>query len=138
MFNTGDKMYCIHMAPDEETVREHARRGGFPADRTVEITDTIDPSAASLSSQLAVRQHSAISAVPQGGLGGSLIPFSEDTSSHGDREDLARHCMRGTLILTVFIVWMCCVPFRTLYRLTNRGILCMSAESYQRPSCYNF
>lgn len=42
-FVTGDRMYCIHIAPDEETVREHARRGGFPADRVVEVTGTIDP-----------------------------------------------------------------------------------------------
>ena len=28
----GDKVYCIHEADDEETIREHARRGGFPAD----------------------------------------------------------------------------------------------------------
>ncbi len=40
---TGDKMYCIHIAPDEETVREHARRGGFPANKVSEITDLIDP-----------------------------------------------------------------------------------------------
>ena len=29
----GDKIYCVHEADDEETIREHARRGGFPADR---------------------------------------------------------------------------------------------------------
>lgn len=28
----GDKVYCVHEAEDEETIREHARRGGFPAD----------------------------------------------------------------------------------------------------------
>jgi hypothetical protein len=28
----GDKIYCVHEAEDEETIREHARRGGFPAD----------------------------------------------------------------------------------------------------------
>lgn len=42
-FVTEDKMYCIHIAPDEETVLEHARRGGFPADRIVEVKDFIDP-----------------------------------------------------------------------------------------------
>jgi hypothetical protein len=40
---TGDKMYCVHIAPDEETVREHARRGGFPADRIEEVRTIIDP-----------------------------------------------------------------------------------------------
>ena len=30
---TGDKIYCVYLAPDEEAIREHARRGGFPADR---------------------------------------------------------------------------------------------------------
>ncbi|HEY7546230.1 MAG TPA: DUF4242 domain-containing protein, partial [Blastocatellia bacterium] len=30
-FVTGDKVYCIYIAPDEQTVREHAERGGFPA-----------------------------------------------------------------------------------------------------------
>lgn len=33
----GDKIYCIHETADAETVREHARRGGFPADAVVEI-----------------------------------------------------------------------------------------------------
>lgn len=42
-FLTEDKMYCVHIAPDEETVREHARRGGFPANKVVEVTGFIDP-----------------------------------------------------------------------------------------------
>ncbi len=42
-FVTGDKLYCVHIAPDEETVREHARRGGFPADRVEEVKSIIDP-----------------------------------------------------------------------------------------------
>jgi hypothetical protein len=42
-FVTGDKMYCIHVAPDEATILEHAQRGGFPADRVEEVTTTIDP-----------------------------------------------------------------------------------------------
>lgn len=42
-FVTGDKLYCIHIAPDEETVREHARRGGFPVDRIEEVKAIIDP-----------------------------------------------------------------------------------------------
>lgn len=40
---TGDKMYCVHIAPDAETVREHARRGGFPADAVEEVAAIIDP-----------------------------------------------------------------------------------------------
>jgi hypothetical protein len=43
---TGDKIYCVYIAPDEETVREHARRGGFPADRISEIKRMIDPTTA--------------------------------------------------------------------------------------------
>ena len=42
-FVTGDKMYCVHIAPDEETVREHARRGGFPANKIVEVLSGINP-----------------------------------------------------------------------------------------------
>ena len=41
---TGDKMYCVHIAPNEEAIREHAERGGFPADKIVEVTGMIDPS----------------------------------------------------------------------------------------------
>ncbi len=37
-------MYCVHIAPDEATVREHARRGGFPVDRIEEVKAIIDPS----------------------------------------------------------------------------------------------
>ena len=43
---TGDKIYCIYRAPSEEMVREHARQGGFPADRVSEVTTTIDPTTA--------------------------------------------------------------------------------------------
>jgi hypothetical protein len=42
-FVTNNKIYCIHIAPDEETVREHARRGGFPCDRIEEVHAVIDP-----------------------------------------------------------------------------------------------
>ena len=42
----GDKIYCIHETDDPDTVREHARRGGFPADLVVEIADVIGPSSA--------------------------------------------------------------------------------------------
>jgi hypothetical protein len=43
---TADKVYCVYIAPDEESVREHARRGGFPADRVSRITTMIDPATA--------------------------------------------------------------------------------------------
>ena len=43
---TGDKVYCVYRAPNEAMVREHARQGGFPADRISEITTTIDPTTA--------------------------------------------------------------------------------------------
>ena len=43
---TGDKVYCIYIAPDEEMVREHARQGGFPANRVSEIKSVIDPTTA--------------------------------------------------------------------------------------------
>jgi hypothetical protein len=41
---TGDKIYCVYLAPDEETIREHARRGGFPANRVSAVRRLIDPS----------------------------------------------------------------------------------------------
>jgi hypothetical protein len=41
---TGDKVYCVYQAPNEETIREHARRGGFPANKISAIHRTIDPS----------------------------------------------------------------------------------------------
>jgi hypothetical protein len=43
---TGDKVYCVYLAPDEETVREHARRGGFPANRISAVRRLIDPGTA--------------------------------------------------------------------------------------------
>jgi hypothetical protein len=43
---TGDKMYCIYRAANEELVREHARRGGFPANSVAQITTVIDPTTA--------------------------------------------------------------------------------------------
>jgi hypothetical protein len=42
-FVTDNKIYCVHIAPNEETVREHARRGGFPADRIERVQEIIDP-----------------------------------------------------------------------------------------------
>lgn len=43
---TGDKIYCVYIAPNEEAVREHARLGGFPANRVSEVKRTIDPTTA--------------------------------------------------------------------------------------------
>jgi hypothetical protein len=40
---TGDKIYCIYNAPNEEMVREHAKQGGFPANSVNEVTTIIDP-----------------------------------------------------------------------------------------------
>ncbi len=45
-FVTDDKIYCVYIAPDEAMVREHARQGGFPADRVAQIRHTIDPTTA--------------------------------------------------------------------------------------------
>jgi len=43
---TDDKIYCTYIAPDEATVREHATKGGFPANRISQIRTTIDPTTA--------------------------------------------------------------------------------------------
>ncbi len=43
---TGDKIYCVYIAPNEEMVREHARQGGFPANRVSEVSSVIDPTTA--------------------------------------------------------------------------------------------
>jgi hypothetical protein len=43
---TGDKIYCVYIAPDEAAVREHAAQGGFPANRVSEIKRVIDPTTA--------------------------------------------------------------------------------------------
>jgi len=40
---TGDKIYCVYIAPNEEMIREHASQGGFPANRISEIKSIIDP-----------------------------------------------------------------------------------------------
>jgi hypothetical protein len=42
---TENGITCIHQAPNEEAVREHARLGGFPVDSVTEISGTLDPSA---------------------------------------------------------------------------------------------
>jgi hypothetical protein len=40
---TDDKLYCVYLAPDEDAVREHARRGGFPANRISAVRKLMDP-----------------------------------------------------------------------------------------------
>jgi len=45
---TDDKLYCVYIAPDEAAVREHARRGGIPADRVSRIGEVIDPTTAEI------------------------------------------------------------------------------------------
>lgn len=42
----GDKFMCVHEARDEEAVREHARRGGFPVTRISRIDRTFGPATA--------------------------------------------------------------------------------------------
>jgi hypothetical protein len=43
---TEDKVYCLYIAPDEAAVREHAKQGGFPANRVSEVKRMIDPTTA--------------------------------------------------------------------------------------------
>ena len=43
---TGDKVYCVYLAPDEDMVRDHARRVGIPANRISAVRRLIDPSTA--------------------------------------------------------------------------------------------
>ncbi len=43
---TDDKIYCVYVAPNPELVREHARQGGFPANRIALVATTIDPTTA--------------------------------------------------------------------------------------------
>ncbi|MDD2467011.1 MAG: DUF4242 domain-containing protein [Desulfobulbus sp.] len=43
---TADKIYCIYIAPDADSVRKHAAMGGFPANSVAEIKTTIDPTTA--------------------------------------------------------------------------------------------
>jgi hypothetical protein len=43
---TGDKIYCVYIAPSEELIREHAKLGGFPANRVSQVTAIIDPTTA--------------------------------------------------------------------------------------------
>ncbi len=43
---TDDKIYCVYIAPNEDMVREHAQKGGFPANRISEVKSVIDPTTA--------------------------------------------------------------------------------------------
>jgi len=45
-FVTDDKIYCIYIAPDEDAVKTHARKGGFPANRISAVRAVIDPTTA--------------------------------------------------------------------------------------------
>jgi hypothetical protein len=40
---TDDRIYCVYIAPDEDTVRKHAQQGGFPANRISQVRSMIDP-----------------------------------------------------------------------------------------------
>lgn len=39
----GDKIFCVYVAPNEDLVRQHAKKGGFPVDKIVPVTEVIDP-----------------------------------------------------------------------------------------------
>jgi len=43
---TGDKVYCVYIAPSDEMIRQHAQEGGFPANRISEVKAVIDPTTA--------------------------------------------------------------------------------------------
>jgi hypothetical protein len=43
---TGDKVYCVYLAPDEATIQEHARRVGLPANRVSAVRRLLDPTSA--------------------------------------------------------------------------------------------
>jgi hypothetical protein len=43
---TQDKIYCVYIAPDENAIREHARLGGFPANKISQVREVIDPTTA--------------------------------------------------------------------------------------------
>ena len=45
---TDNKIYCVYIAPNEEMVREHAKQGGFPANKVSEVKSIIDPTTANV------------------------------------------------------------------------------------------
>ena len=46
IYVTDNKIYCVYRAPNEELIREHARLGGFPANKISQVRTTIDPTTA--------------------------------------------------------------------------------------------
>lgn len=50
---TADRIYCVYRAPDADLIREHARRGGFPANEIHEVFSMIDPTTADASRSMA-------------------------------------------------------------------------------------
>jgi len=46
---TADKVYCVYIAPDEQSIREHAEKGEFPANSIAKITTIIDPTTSEVS-----------------------------------------------------------------------------------------
>ena len=49
-FVTDDKIYCVYVAPDEETVKQHAQKGVFPANTVARVRAVIDPTTAEVTS----------------------------------------------------------------------------------------
>lgn len=45
-FVTGDKIYCVYVAPNEQMILDHAKQGGFPANRVSQVVTTIGPTTA--------------------------------------------------------------------------------------------
>jgi hypothetical protein len=45
-FVAGDKIYCVYIAPNEDAIREHAEKGGFPANKVTRVDAVIDPTTA--------------------------------------------------------------------------------------------
>jgi hypothetical protein len=45
---TDDKVYCVYISPDEETIKQHAQSGGFPANRISSVKAIIDPTTAEI------------------------------------------------------------------------------------------
>ena len=50
---TDDKVYCVYISPNEELIREHEQKGGFPANRISEIKTVIDPTTSEAKAQSA-------------------------------------------------------------------------------------
>ncbi len=47
-FVTNDKIYCVYIAPNEELIKKHAQKGGFPADKVSAVKTIIDPTTSGL------------------------------------------------------------------------------------------